>query len=692
MLRLVLSAMGSRRAQAFAVLVLCALAVASAVAAPWYVLTATRTATDSDVRSGSPAQQVVSVSNATARTSDAKSTLDAFDRTVEHAYGAGLGTPVEGMTAFLNVSLPKASVPIDIGYRDGVCAHVIVAGQCPTASGQVMVTARVAQALGVKVGDIIVTKSVAGNLSLAVTGIYHRAEETGRYWSSVLWSGTGTNDPTTGGSVSTLGPLASSNDALLTTLDTMSQKPITSVTLSDDLQVPTSVLAGGGGLTARLSAGSYQLQQANMSVYSLAGGLADAVAADRRLVRVGVTVSLAELLGLCWFALFLAARYTALDRRADVGLLKLRGSGRFTLLRLSVGQSVVPMLGGLVLGAAVAWAAGLRLSQLAVRSRQGWELSGLAALAALVGAFVAIAFAEWRTGRVGVSDLLRRVPARRRGLKADVVDLVVVMLAGVAAYQGWVDSSSTGLVTVAPSLVALAIALIGARALLIACGTLGAAARRTGRVRIAVGTLQVSRRPGIDRVFVLLALSVALLATAALGWRSGADVRADRATIDTGAPRVLKVQAANAVALLATVRAADPAGHDAMAVVEYPSGATDGGSQSTVDGPILAVDSSRFAAVTAWSAAYGATKPAQVTSALRQAAAPSVEFTGSSLSIDETATLGKTPSYFVVYGVNETTGVTFDAGFGPLAAGHNVLTQPVIGCDPGRCRDRKSVV
>jgi putative ABC transport system permease protein len=688
MLGLVLRAMAARRGQALAVLILCALAIGSAVASPWYVLTASKLATDNDVRAGSPAQHVVSVMFATVRSGDARSTLTGFDRTVERAYGSGLGTPVEGMTAFVRVA--GTLEPLDLAYRDDVCAHVVLTGACPTTSGQIMITDQVARDLKLSIGGTIETKSDAGSMRLIVTGLYERADSGGSYWASLLFSGTGANSAA---SATTSGSEASPGDAVFTGINTMSDKSIPSVTLSDDVQVSTPVLASGGGLASRVSAGSYQLQQANMSVFSLAGGLADTVAADRRLVRIGVTVSLVELLGLCWFALFLAARYTALDRRADVGLLKLRGAGRFTLWRLSVGQSVVPMLGGLVLGVAVAWVAGLWLSQLAVRSRQAWEFSGAATVAALVGAFVAIGFAEWRTGRAGVNDLLRRVPARRRGLTADVVDLIVVVLAGAAAYQGWVDSSSTGLVTVAPSLVALAIALLCTRLLLAMCRRIGAAAMRTGRIRTAIGTLQVTRRPGIDRVFVLLALSVALLATAAMGWQAGSVARADRAPIELGASRVLTVQASSPLQLLSAVRAADPTGREAMAVEDYPDGQPRGlGSDGTVDGPVLAVDSSRFAAVAAWSKAYGSATAVQVASHLRAASPPPIEFTGTSLTIDADSISGREPlfhqpgPYLHLRLVNEATGRWQDAGFGPFLGGHQVLSTTVTGCAVDQCR------
>ena len=56
-------------------------------------------------------------------------------------------------------------------------------------------------------------------------------------------------------------------------------------------------------------------------------------ALDRRVV-IGVV----ELLVVCWLALFLAVRRTAETRRADIGLLKLRGARRRDLWRFVAGQ------------------------------------------------------------------------------------------------------------------------------------------------------------------------------------------------------------------------------------------------------------------------------------------------------------------------------------------------------------------
>ena len=552
MFRLVLRAMNARRAQGFAVLILCALAVGSAVAAPWYVLTATNRSTASEIATATPAERIVSVAEDAQISGDAGAALDRYYQSVVDKYDVTFGKPIEGVTTLMDVSTNPTAVPLTMAYRDGVCEHVIVVGSCPTGLNQVMLNQATATQLGVKAGDTFATHTSNGSIKLTVTGIYRRSDPNDDYWSSVLFSGTG---GLSGGLDTSF--LAAATDSMFTVLDTMSQKLITLASIGIDLPVPSSAL-GSAGLADRLDAGNYQVRLASVTLYTNADVLSNAVAADRSSVRLGVAAALLELLAICWFALFIAARYTARDRRADIGLLKLRGSGRYTLLRLSLGQSLVPIAAGLVLGVLAAAIAGYLSPELADRSPFALELSGIATVIALVGTLVAIAVAEWRTGRADVADLLRRVPARRRGVRADVADLVVVVLAAAAAFQGWVDSSTSGLVTVAPALVVLAVALIAARVLIAVCISIGAAALRTGRVRTAVGVLQVARRPGIDRVFVLLTVSVALLALAGTGLETSTQVRAARAVIDVGAPRVLTVHGTTPLNLMSVVRNSGP--------------------------------------------------------------------------------------------------------------------------------------
>src|SRR5262249_6161656 len=158
---------------------------------------------------------------------------------------------------------------------------------------------------------------------------------------------------------------------------------------------------------------------------------------DQRLAGFGIVVAATQLVLLCWFALFLAVRHTADERRPDIGLLKLRGAASWRIWSLTAQQSALPMLTGAVLGwllrdAAAAVLAGGPPSPTA----EALRLSIVVSIAVCVGAFAAAVGAEWSTLRAPVAGLLRRVPARTRPVVARLVDLTVVAVAVAGVYQG----------------------------------------------------------------------------------------------------------------------------------------------------------------------------------------------------------------------------------------------------------------
>ncbi len=119
------------------------------------------------------------------------------------------------------------------------------------------------------------------------------------------------------------------------------------------------------------------------------------------------------------------------------------------------------------------------------------------------------------------------------------------------------------------------------------------AGRRAGRrARPAAGpagsalaAFQLARRPGVQRIFLLLCAAVALLAFAASAVDVAAQDRSVAATVGTGAPRVVSVEHVTRSQLLQAVRAVDPEGRYAMAVAGVPPGRPG-------EAPKLAVDSS----------------------------------------------------------------------------------------------------
>ena len=146
------------------------------------------------------------------------------------------------------------------------------------------------------------------------------------------------------------------------------------------------------------------------------------------------------------------------------------------------------------------------------------------------------------------------------------------------------------------------------------------------------------------------------------------------ARLELGASRVLTVTAPNSTALLAAVRAADPAGRYAMAVAYDPTFS------------ILAVDTTRLAAVLPVPAAYHLLPAATLARRLRPIAPTALTLHDGTLSVTAavTASVGPTPvSLAVVY--TDASGLAHLNQFGPLSTARETYRSPVTGCAAG-CR------
>jgi putative ABC transport system permease protein len=118
-------------------------------------------------------------------------------------------------------------------------------------------------------------------------------------------------------------------------------------------------------------------------------------------------------------------------------------------------------------------------------------------------------------------------------------------------------------------------------------------ARRRGRLVALLSAAQLARRPGGQRLVVVVTVAVALLSFAATAWDVAAQARRDHAADALGADRVYTVAAEHPGALVAAVATADPLGH-AMAVVRTSQRYGD----ESVE--LLGVQSARLPSVVSW--------------------------------------------------------------------------------------------
>ncbi|HEX5200258.1 MAG TPA: FtsX-like permease family protein, partial [Actinoplanes sp.] len=380
-----------RTAQTALLTLLAALAAAAGASAPWYGLTVASRAAGAEVQARPAAERVVTVHQPGAETGgDPRKALDALVVRVNGLLDLPGATPVLGLaqgTTYIDVRHGNAPSGLPIAYRDGFCAHVRLTGDCPREPSSVAVSADVARRLAVKPGDTIPVRpegAVTG-LDLRVVGVY---ELVGDYWTDPLFKSQGDLDP------------------VFTTLATFRQPQLGRPTLALSLPVPLPLLRGDHlyDLNGVLNAAGPRFAAAQLDLDNPTGELFDAVIADRRTVLTGVLVALVQLLVLAWFALGLAGRLTGGDRRADAGLLKLRGATRGNLLRLTAGQHVPPLL----IGAAIGLPAGIAAARLvagALPVRSEWWIALLMA----VGAVLAVA-AGGLLVLAGIDAIAQRAP------------------------------------------------------------------------------------------------------------------------------------------------------------------------------------------------------------------------------------------------------------------------------------------
>jgi hypothetical protein len=122
-------------------------------------------------------------------------------------------------------------------------------------------------------------------------------------------------------------------------------------------------------------------------------------------------------------------------------------------------------------------------------------------------------------------------------------------------------------------------------------------------------------------------VSIAVVVYAAAGLSTATLDRAQVSQVSTGAPRVIDVISTTRSQLLAAVRAADPSGTWAMAVVGRAPGVDN-------SHPVLAVDATRLAAVATWLPGFGSHSAAQVAALLHPTGyVPPPAFHGTQLTV-----------------------------------------------------------
>ncbi|MGC4875902.1 FtsX-like permease family protein [Micromonospora sp. DT43] len=601
MLAIIWGALAARRAQALAVLLLAVLASAAAAAAPSYVAAAGQALARNELATADPTDiqlRLVESTDYPGMPGDVSRTI--FGKDVGKLTPAGFDVVFGSQSG--GVATGRAGkATSNLVFRSGVCERVSVAGACPraTTKGQlpeVMVSTHTAQRLGVTAGDQFAFGSAP--VQVRVVGVYRPLDVTDPFWVGAEFIRT-----PAAGAATTAVP-GSAEDAIFTAESSplvneqaIARRATADLYLTERLLDSHSVR----DLQSRVAVLARDSELQGFGSGTSLSSFFDRVALQRGQLADGVALGAGLLVLLSWLVLFVSVSSSADERRPEQGLLLLRGVQRRRLWALAIGEHAVPVLVAIPLGCLGGLAAARLLAAHTLPVRADVTLDatavGYAAVGAL-GALGAVLLAQARTMSAPVVDLLRRIPARARGWRATVGDVVAVSVAVAAVVQLRSGGVPSGLALLAPVVGALAAGLLLARVAMLGAAVVGAALLARGRTAPGLALVQVARQPRFRPLIALLTVAVAMLAFTAATSEVASAAYADRATIEVGASRVVEVDATSRSQLLNAVRAVDPEGRFAMAAV-VTNAAAEAGT------PVLAVDSARLATVTVPRSFYG---------------------------------------------------------------------------------------
>jgi putative ABC transport system permease protein len=675
MISLVLAMAWARRGQAAALALLSLFGVAAAVAAPAYLRAADRAVAAGQISVAPPGERSVALTLALRdrRGGDDLTSTDPEALRVTPGLTSlpGFGYVYAGRVNTIGMERDHDE-PTRLVHRQDVCAHLtMVAGRCLVSESDVVIGEPTARRLGLRPGQSVTLtyaeydpnpelrgyEARGAAKKFLVTGFYRAVDPGDSYWGAH-----GYFDSREPAFVTEASLRGMDVGAVLVTLDgyagpgALDVDRLPAVRAGLD-QLQTAVTAQGSDIELRTG---------------LPGLLARIDAGRAALHRIVPVLAVALVLLAC-LTIFLAVGYGTEGRRPELAVVALRGARAPQRWWLGSGENVVAIVAGGILGCLA--------GQLLINAVTAVRFPGVGAdpgLDSLRWAPVTIAagvltalLAERRQLATPVLDLLRRAPAVRGTARAVAFEVAVLLLAAAATTQLAVSGGTlTGVGTLATALVLIGAALLTARLLMRGVTAFSRRALDRGRLGPALAGLHLSRRPGGVRLLGLLMAAVAVAVYAASAVDVATHARQTEALLGVGADRIVPVAPVSAPRLLAAVRRVDPDGRFAMAAVRLP---TTGGAP-----PVVAVDTTRLAAVAAWP--DDGPGRDTVARALRPAAPEPPRFSGALDITAEGFATGPRPDL--------TVRVSSSAGHqqvrvGEVRPGRHTYTRPADGCAGG---------
>ncbi|MGH7666762.1 MAG: ABC transporter permease [Candidatus Dormibacteria bacterium] len=663
----ILAALRWRTASSAALLAVAVLAIFTAAAGPLFLGAADTEVLHTQLTQAGPSQTAVSVANPTpgANSTAAFGRLDALARQL------GLNRWYEAPVYTQDYGALVSSNHADLVYRTGVCDHLhFISGSCPSSVGKIAMSDRDARRLKVKVGDLV---DVPGAGQLRVSGITSVPRLGGAYW---LGNDFFQFSPPS------LKPLPSL-DAFFATAATLATLPSVATA-----QYPLRVASTAPATVPNLRAAETSFAHLSRTRYSFTvssplGGVLDSYNHQASDVAAIVGVVALQLILLTLFVLYVLVARTAVARRSEVALAKLRGASLASLLVMGISEPALILLLALPIG--------LILAFLAIELASGIALHGapvpfsllalLAGLAAFASGLVAIVAGSRRLLSRPLVDELRAAeehPSQvaRAAWEGAALALAAAGLLELGTAGVLTGSNPNPIALFAPGLIAVGMAVPGARLLPVACAFLVRRTRYSRFLGTGMAVRQAIRRPAALRQVLILTVAVALSAFAIIGWSVAGTNRTLRADFDLGAARVVQVSVPQSVNLVEAVRRADPSGRYAMAAME----------SKQANAMLLAVDVSRLRRVAYWPRTISRTSVKAIVNWLNAKLLPPLLLTGTEVRLTADLSPGISPPPDLVLNLLDSGGNAQEADFGYLGVGSHTYTASLPSACAGGCR------
>ncbi|WP_133412047.1 hypothetical protein [Vallicoccus soli] len=583
-----------------------------------------------------------------------------------------------------------------LAWREGACERLeLLAGSCPAAVDEVLLSDRALASLGARVGDRVRMLELAEEPDPAgqrdpfrtdyrVSGAYEAAAVDPQ---DPWWFGSGLFEHAPA-AVFAGEPVPARLDGVMATRELLVSLQTSTVVATAERALRPGALplaevdATAGALEAAARTGN-ATGAGTVHDAGLAATLR-AVEDDRERVRTGALLVSGQVVLLGWYVLLGVVGVAVAAREPETALAKLRGLPPYRAAWLALAPPLLLVALALPLGTGLALLVATRLRDAVLAPGTPLDLGAPALAAAGVaalGAVVAAVVASWRSLRAPVAEQLRRSggAAERRQGRTAVVAVVAVAGAAASLVAALGEAASGSAVALLmPVLVGLAAGLLAAA--LLGWGA-SRAVRRSARSPLPrfLAVRQLARRPGTTRATALVTATVTFVGFAAAAWVVAREQRATEARVAVGADRVVTVDPVPAAELLDAVRAADPDGRAAMAAVQVA------GEGETGTRRLLAVDTTRWASVVEGPAA-GALDGGAAAELARSDGATSLEVRGvrweAELELDQV----ETAVPLALLGAATTLeGVPVPAAFGRLVEGRQRVVAQVPSCRAG-CR------